>query len=235
MGINTSKILSRKNRTGLSLPGETAWSPEQEASLVAWYQYQTGITLNGSDVSEWADYTGNYDMVQATASRQPAYSSGTLTFVSADTQFLQTTGQLDMASQLAGDFTIGFRVQPDPGYLGAVLGSNTLVQEFIRFNGANNLKVIIKEGSIADSVDFAISSAGDDYYVLTRSGSDISLRQNGVLSVTTFTSSNTVDIDAIGVRKTNQSPFNGTMKEIQIYSSTSTALTANVQARLASL
>jgi hypothetical protein len=39
-----------------------AWSPEQEASLVAWYQYQTGITLNGSDVSKWADYTGVYDM-----------------------------------------------------------------------------------------------------------------------------------------------------------------------------
>jgi hypothetical protein len=38
---------------------------------VAWYQYQTGITLNGSDVSEWADYTGVYDMVQAGAARQP--------------------------------------------------------------------------------------------------------------------------------------------------------------------
>jgi hypothetical protein len=83
-----------------------AWSPEQEASLVAWYQYQTGITLNGSDVSEWADYTGNYNMVQAIAINQPAYSSGTLTFDSAKTQFLQTAGQIS----LAGDFTIGFRV-----------------------------------------------------------------------------------------------------------------------------
>jgi hypothetical protein len=70
---------------------------EQEASLVAWYQYQTGITLNGSDVSEWADYTGVYDMVQETAVKQPAYSSGTLTFDSADTQFLQTTGQITIS------------------------------------------------------------------------------------------------------------------------------------------
>jgi hypothetical protein len=34
---------------------------------------------------------------------------------------------------------------------------------------------------------------------------------------------------------TNASPFDGTMKEIQIYSSTSAALTANVNTRLAEL
>jgi hypothetical protein len=85
-----------------------AWSPEQEASLVAWYQYQTGITLNGSDVSGWADYMGLHPMSQLTAINQPAYSSGTLTFDSADTQFLQTIAQIT----LAGDFTIGFRVEP---------------------------------------------------------------------------------------------------------------------------
>ena len=208
----------------------SSWAPSSESSLVAWYQYQTGITLNGHDVSGWDDYTRVYDMVQATAAKQPAYSDGTLTFDNADTQFLQTTGEMS----LAGDFTIGFRVHPTTFY-GTVLGANTLLQEFVRFNGASFLKVSIKEDTTAHSVDFAISPAGDDYYVLTRSGSDISLRQNGVLSITTFTSSNTVDIDAIGVRRTNQSPFNGTMKEIQIYESTSNALTANVNARLASL
>ena len=116
-----------------------AWSPEQEASLVAWYQYQTGITLNGSDVSEWADYTGVYDMVQATATKQPAYSSGTLTFDSADTQFLQTTGQIS----LAGDFTIGFRVEATGTFLGTVLGDNTTSNEFMRFNGINSFRVNI--------------------------------------------------------------------------------------------
>ena len=209
----------------------SSWTPSDESSLVAWYQYQTGISLNGSDVEEWEDYTKLYDMVQVTAANQPAYSSGTLTFDSADTQFLQTSGQIS----LTGDFTIGFRVQPLTTFIGTVLGDNTSGGEFVRFNGASTLKVSIREDPTTDSVDFVISPAGDDYYVLTRSGSDISLRQNGVLSVTTFTSSNTVDIDAIGVRRTNLSPFNGTMKEIQIYSSTSTALTANVNARLASL
>jgi hypothetical protein len=203
-----------------------AWSPEQEASLVAWYQYQTGITLNGSDVSEWADYTGNYNMVQAIATKQPAYSSGTLTFDSADTQFLQTTGQIS----LAGDFTIGFRVEPFL-FQGAVLGDNTDLGEFVRFNGDTQMRITINSVNL----NFTITSAGDDYYVLTRSGTTVTLHQNGVLNATTNTSSDGVDIDAIGTRRINLNPFDGTMKEIQIYSSTSAALTANVNSRLAGL
>lgn len=202
-----------------------AWSPGQEASLVAWYQYQTGITLNGSDVSEWADYTGVYDMVQATAINQPAYSSGTLTFDSADTQFLQTTGQIT----LAGDFTIGFRVQPTT-FTGTVLGDNTTANEFMRFNGVSSFRVNID----SNAQNFIISSAGDNYYVLTRSGTTVTLHQNGTAISPTRTYSGTADIDTIGDSNSSAS-FNGTMKEIQIYSSTSATLTANVNSRLAGL
>ena len=207
----------------------SSWAPSDESSLVAWYQYQTGISLNGSDVEAWEDYTKAYNMVQATAANQPAYSDGTLTFDNADTQFLQTSGQIS----LTGDFTIGFRAQPiaSPQFIGAVLGDNTIGGEFVRFTSATGIRVTI-DGAQSN---FSIDAAGDDYYVLTRSGSDINLRQNGVLNVTTGTSSATVYIDAIGVRRTNLSPFNGTMKEIQIYESTNTALTANVNSRLASL
>jgi hypothetical protein len=203
-----------------------AWSPEQEASLVAWYQYQTGITLNGSDVSEWADYTGAYDMVQLTAINQPAYSSGTLTFDSADTQFLQTTGQIT----LAGDFTIGFRVEPTGTFIGTVLGDNTTANEFMRFNGVSSFRVNID----GNAQNFVITSAGDNYYVLTRSGTTVTLHQNGTATSPTRTFSGTADIDTIG-DSNSSAAFNGTMKEIQIYSSTSAALTANVNSRLAGL
>ena len=216
-------------KQGLSLSSTKilgAWSPEQEASLVAWYQYQTGITLNGSDVSEWADYTGVYDMVQAIAIKQPAYSSGTLTFDSADTQFLQTTGQIT----LAGDFTIGFRVEVTGTLLGTVLGDNTTSNEFMRFNGASSFRVNI-DGT---AQNFVITSAGDNYYVLTRSGTTVTLHQNGTATSPTRTFSGTADIDTIGDSNSSAS-FNGTMKEIQIYSSTSAALTANVNSRLAGL
>jgi hypothetical protein len=223
---SSSVMLALKQ--GLSLSSTKilgAWSPEQEASLVAWYQYQTGIILNDSDVSQWKDYTGNYNMFQATAVNQPAYSSGTLTFDSADTQFLQTPGQIT----LAGDFTIGFRVEPTGTFLGTVLGDNTTSNEFMKFNGAFSFRVNID----SNAQNFVITSAGDDYYVLTRSGTTVTLHQNGEAKpAKTF--SGTADIDTIGDSNSSGS-FNGTMKEIQIYSSTSTALTANVNSRLAGL
>jgi hypothetical protein len=216
-------------KQGLSLSSTKilgAWSPEQEASLVAWYQYQTGINLNGSDVSEWADYTGNYNMVQNEEAKQPAYSSGTLTFDSANIQFLQTIGQIT----LAGDFTIGFRVEPIGTFLGTVLGDNTTANEFMRFNGAASFRVNI-DGT---AQNFVITSAGENYYVLTRSGTTVTLHQNGTATSPTRTFSGTADIDTIG-DSNSSAAFNGTMKEIQIYSSTSAALTANVNSRLAGL
>jgi hypothetical protein len=218
-------------KQGLSLSSTKilgAWSPEQEASLVAWYQYQTGITLNGSDVSQWADYTGVYDMKQLTAVNQPAYNevNGTLTFVLADTQFLQAAGQIT----LAGDFTIGFRVQATGTFLGTVLGDNTTSNEFMRFNGVNSFRVNI-DGT---AQNFVINTTGENYYVLTRSGTTVTLHQNGTVNPTTRTYSGTADIDTIGDSNSSAS-FNGTMKEIQIYSSTSAALTANINTRLAGL
>jgi hypothetical protein len=190
---SSSVMLALKQ--GLSLSSTKilgAWSPEQEASLVAWYQYQTGITLNGSDVVEWEDYTNTYDMRQLTAINQPAYSSGTLTFDSADTQFLQTGGQIT----LAGDFTIGFRVQATGTFLGTVLGDNTTANEFMRFNGAASFRVNI-DGT---AQNFVITSAGDDYYVLTRSGTTVTLHQNGTATSPTRTFSGTADIDTIGTQ-----------------------------------
>jgi hypothetical protein len=204
----------------------SSWAPSNESTLVAWYQYQTGITLNGSDVSEWADYTGNYNMVQNEEAKQPAYSNGTLTFVLADTQFLQTTEQIS----LAGDFTIGFRVEATVNFLRTVLGDNTTANEFMRFNGVSSFRVNIDD----DPQNFVIDPAGDDYYVLTRSGTTVTLHQNGTATSPTRTFSGTADIDTIGDSLSSAS-FNGTMKEIQIYSSTSAALTANVNTRLASL
>jgi hypothetical protein len=207
----------------------SSWAPSDESTLVAWYQYQTGIILNGSDVSTWKDSAGAYHMAQATEVNQPAYSNGTLTFASANTEFLQTTGQIE----LAGDFTIGFRVHPAT-FLGTVLGDNNTVNEFMRFNGASYFRVSIS-GNTIQNFDL-LTPAGDDYYVLTRSGTTVTLHQNGAVADSlVFSPLETVDIDAIGIRKPNTSPFDGTMKEIQIYSSTSSALTANINTRLASL
>ena len=123
-------------KLGLSLvstPILGGWSPDDEASLVAWYQNQVGITLNGSDVSQWDDSSSNgYDMVQATATEQPAYSGGVLTFVSADKNNLQTSGT---QISLTADFTVGLRINTSTTN-GTFLADNTSAGELFKYNSA---------------------------------------------------------------------------------------------------
>ena len=45
----------------------------------------------------------------------------------------------------------------------------------------------------------------------------------------------TANIDSIGVRKTNANPFDGTIREIQIYTSADDTLVENVGDRLSTL
>jgi hypothetical protein len=50
-------------------------APDQSGILLH-FRADTGITLNGSDVSAWADQsTGGFDLTQGTAGRQPAFSA----------------------------------------------------------------------------------------------------------------------------------------------------------------
>jgi len=93
--------------TGIEYFNASEELPALEAGnpfLKLWLKYDTGITLNGSDVSAWNDQSGNDNhAAQATASRQPAYSSGLVRFnVSADND-----ERLDLASDIdLGQFTI---------------------------------------------------------------------------------------------------------------------------------
>jgi len=220
-------------KLGLSLvstPKLGGWSPDDESSLEAWYQNAVGITLNGSDVSQWSDSSSNsYDMIQATATEQPAYADGTLTFVSGDTTNLQSVSSLP----LADEFTIGIKLAPTA--TGAVISSNTLGSEFFKIQSGTAFRVKIDGSQVDVSLDSG-SFIGDYYLVITRDSSNlITLYKNGVAQADTETLAGQADVDAIGVRKTDTNPFDGTMKEIQIYSSTSAALTANVNDRLASL
>jgi len=210
------------------------WSPDDETSLVAWYQNKVGITLNGSDVSAWADSSSNsYNMVQATATEQPAYnaSTGALTFVSADDNNLQTTGQIS----LSGNFTIGIKLNPSTAAAGTFLADNTTTKELFKIASATRVVVKI-DLSGATNLDLDSGTFGDDYLVITRVSNVLTLHKNGVAQTgTTPTLSGTSDIDAIGIRHSDTNGFEGTIKEIQIYSSSSADLTANINDRLSTL
>ena len=206
-----------------------AWSPTDESSLEAWYQKGVGITLNGSDVSAWADSSSNnIDMEQSSLPKQPAYADGVLSFNSAASDFLQSSGQIE----LTGDFTIGAKLKLTT--LGSLLGDNTTSGEFVRFSSNSNVKIKINNASLDIPKDSG-NYAEEAYVVFTRVSNTITMYWKGVAQTTTGTLSGTADIDCIGVRETNRNAYNGDLSEIQIYSSSSAALTANVTARLASL
>tara|TARA_R110002074_G_scaffold131203_2_gene273562 strand:+ start:722 stop:1405 length:684 start_codon:yes stop_codon:yes gene_type:complete len=223
-------------KLGLSLvstPKLGGWSPDDETSLVAWYQNQVGITLNGSDVSSWADSsTNSYDMVQATAVEQPAYSGGVLTFVSADDNNLQSAGQIS----LTADFTLGLRINTSTTN-GAFLADNTSANEFFKYSGSGNDRIAFKiAGSSSTNLDLDSGTFGDDYIIITRVSNVVTLWKNGVAQTgTTPTVSGTSLIDVIGLRRIDTNGFDGTIKEIQIYNSSSADLTANVNDRLSTL
>jgi len=222
---------------GLSLSSikpQGVWSPTDETSLEAWYKNKEGITLNGSDVSAWADSSSNsHNMVQATASKQPAYnaSTGALTFDKTAAQSLQTTSQIS----ISGDFTVGVRLDPSSINV-IVLGDNTINNEFFKLSNSSTLRLKTDTGS--NFIDITVNDgdlSADNYLVVTRASNLVSLYVNGTLQTDTETLAGTVDIDAIGVRNPDANPYDGIIKEIQIYDSTSAALTANINTYLSTL
>mgnify|MGYP003649025021 FL=1 len=205
------------------------WSPTDESSLEAWYQNQVGITLNGSDVSQWDDSSSNgRDMVQADATEQPAYSAGALTFDSGNKTNLQTTSQIEVTD----DFTLGIKMFPTTAN-GTFIADNTTANELFKISGSSQITIKIDGSQIA--LDLDSGSLGDDYIVLTRASDVFTLYRNGVAQSTTQTLAGTIDIDAIGIRRTDVNGFDGTIEEVQIYSVSNATLTANINARLSTL
>jgi len=207
------------------------WQPSDDGNLKAWYKFQTGITLNGSDVSAWADSsTNSFDMVQATASKQPAYNSGNIDFDASATQSLSTASDIIFS----GVFTLGIKLFPSAANA-IVLGDNTINNEFFKITSTNNLRFKTDGTSVDIGLDSG-SFIGDNYLVVTRNSSDlVTLYFNGVAQSDTETLAGTVNIDSIGVRATNLNPYDGTISEIQMFGSESTALTANVNTYLSNL
>lgn len=65
--------MSRGRARDRSRPsGGAAWTPARLSSLAAWYRADLGVTLNGSNVSAWADQSGNgRHATQGTGAEQP--------------------------------------------------------------------------------------------------------------------------------------------------------------------
>tara|TARA_R100000781_G_scaffold32522_1_gene23717 strand:+ start:1013 stop:1693 length:681 start_codon:yes stop_codon:yes gene_type:complete len=225
--LSLSQKLSLTNIKNAS--GAAAWSPTDETSIEAWYSKGVGVTLNGSDVSQWNDSSGNnIHMAQSVASAQPAYSNGILTFDGSD-DHLTSTGQIS----ITGDFVIGAVVNPT-SHSGVILGDLNTQGEFFKFINSTSVRLKINNGANAD-IALDSGTFAQSNLVLTRNSGTVSLWHNGVLQSDTETLSGTADIDTIGRRFPGASPFDGTIEEIQIYSSYSSGLVTNVNTYLAAL
>tara|TARA_R100000664_G_C2722833_1_gene115767 strand:+ start:108 stop:794 length:687 start_codon:yes stop_codon:yes gene_type:complete len=224
-------------KLGLSLnsskyPSSSAWSPTDESSLEAWYQKGVGVTESGGDISAWADSSTNGNNITTTAGRRPAYSNGVLTFTAANEDFLSMGSHVI----LTGEFTVGFKAQPTA--TNVVLlgndGGSTEDNDFFKYTDFTQFTIRIN-GTTKQFLDSG--TYGDDYIVITRDSSNlITIHRNGTALSDTETLSGTVNIDIVGFRGgTELNDYEGTVEELQFFSSTSSALTANVNARLAGL
>ena len=219
-----------------------AWLPSDEGSLFAWWKFNTGITLNGSNVNTWADSSSNsHDMTMSNgqAAFQPAFSSGVLTFAvdgSSNPDHLVSSTNIE----LDGEFVLGFKINPSSAN-NVVLASITTGSEMFKiFESADRLRV--KNDSATK--DFTLSSGSildDAYYVVSRDGSDnVTVFKDGSAVGAAQSVAGTFDINALGLRQSasapGTNPYIGTMKEVVIFKgTTSTALINNVSSRLSGL
>ncbi len=219
------------------------WLPSKESTLEAWYRNKVGITTE-TGVFQWEDQSGNdHHMGQADTGEQPAYDSdsGALTFdPTSDTQNLMTGFSPPSVAPphitLGADFIIGIKMHPAAINV-TVLGSNSLNNEM--FKVQTNDKIRLRNEEVGNQ-DFKLDSGDtrdDAYWVIARDSGAVTIYKDGVANPSGSVSiTGTFDINAIGVRKTDQNPYSGTVKEVVIFKGVyDTDLIANLNDRLSGL
>ena len=180
-------------------------------------------------------------MVQADTGEQPAYNSdsGALTFdPSSDTQNLAFAGGASPSNiTLDAAFVIGIKMNP-AAVSTVVLGSNALANEMFKLQTGSIMRL---KNDSAGNKDFTLDSGDtkdDAYWVIVRDGSNnTTIYKDGVANPSSSVSvTGTFDINAIGVRRTDLNPFDGTVKEVVIFKGdSSTSLIRDLNDRLSKL
>ena len=225
-------MLSLKKSLSLNTTKQSLWQPTNETSLEAWYRKATDITEISDAVSEWADQSSNsIDMEQSVADDRPTFANGVVTFDGNDCN-LQSSGQIS----LAGDYTLGVTLKPTgtvSNYV--VVGDNTTGAHFIKLQDDDTIYIRSGDGVKGISLTSGAKFTDGGYFVLTRDSSNFTLFWNGVQESQVSVIAGTQLLDTIGGRFVDNEEYIGDITEIQIYSSTSAALTANINTRLATL
>jgi len=224
-------MLALKLGLSLNTLRNAVFAPTDETSLEAWYRKASGITESSGAVSEWGDQSSNsIDMAQSEAGEKPTFANAVVTFDGSDN--LQSTSQIS----LTGDYTIGVKLKPTGTVSNyAILGDNTTAGQFIKLQDDDT--IYIKSGGTVKGISITDGSVFTDggYFVLTRDSSNFTLFWNGVQQSQISAIAGTQLLDTIGGRYIDTEDYVGDITEIQIYSSTSAALTANINTRFSTL
>ena len=145
--------------------------PSGISDLEMWLKYETGITTSGSNVTAWADQTGNeHGLVQNTESEQPTLVGSAVRFDGSDTDMNIDT---DISINANQDFTLITLIATqgsDPSNA-SIWGSNA--NNIFRFNDNQTFRTKIGGAGSSDFAEGSATIALTTYYtiMLIRSGS----------------------------------------------------------------
>jgi len=200
------------------------WQPNMVgADLKLWLRNSVGITLNGADVSQWDDSSGNANhAAQTTAGDQGLASGGGIDFTSANSDHYDLSSAIDIAVQEAfmGFFVINLESVSSEG----LIGQNN--NAFIEVN--NNKKIKFKTTGTGGANVTAQAASGTPFdtgskFVLgikrdSGSTGNVHMYKDGTLITPTsqVASPGSMAIDSIGTKEAANF-FDGIMYEVLLY------------------
>ena len=213
LGLGLGQIFNNSSPTG-------SFELTNLSGLKLWLKYDTGITLNGSSVSNWADQSGNSnDAAQATSGRQPNYGSGDIRFDGIDDRF-DLTAQIGLSA-----FSTFMVINPDAIASMGVFGSAS--HQCLRVHqGADADRVTVK-GVAGDSDQQNLTQdlpLGNFLLSVTRDGGSSTDNVRVFINTTDVTDvardsmiPAPLTVNTVGSCTGAFLPFDGTINELAIY------------------
>ena len=184
------------------------------SGLAHWYQYQTGITLDTTNVDQWDDQVGSNHLSKSGSSNIP-YNSG-------DIDFDTNGGKMTFASTFdpgSFSFYIVFKIN---GTVSNEEIANSNSSNFFRLNNSSTVRIRIGDTTNND-ISLSSSLAADTFHAvgIEWDGTNIAIYNSAGSAIGTATDSDTfAGLSSIGLRG-NQ--FDGHIREIILLNNELTA------------
>ncbi|MAN64455.1 MAG: hypothetical protein CMI60_21190 [Parvibaculum sp.] len=213
LGLGLGHIFNNSSPTG-------SFELTNLSGLKLWLKYDTGITLNGSSVSSWADQSGeSNNAAQATSSRQPNYGSGDIRFDGTDDRF-DLTSQISLSS-----FSTFMVINPDATASMGVFGSAS--NQCIRVHQGGDADRVTVKGVAGDSDQLNLTQdlpQGNFLLSVTRNGGGSTDNVRVFINTTDVTDTARdsmipapLTVNTVGSCTAAFLPFDGTINELAIY------------------